>query len=365
MCSGYYSYAGGFDPQLPGMKSFAGQVVHPQEWPEDLDYAGKQVVVVGSGATAITLLPAMADDTAHITMLQRSPSYVAALPAEDAVADFLRRVLPAQTAHSIVRWKNATLSQIFYQFCRRAPKSATRLLQAGVRRRVGDAVAIDPHFTPAYRPWDQRLCMAPDGDLFETLKSGKASIVTDRIVTITPTGIDLASGHHLEADIIITATGLEMVAGGGISLSVDGVNVEVANELVYKGLMFADVPNFAWCVGYTNASWTLRADLSSQYVCRFINYLDEHDLDFGFPHNHDRKMATRPVLDLDAGYVRRAADRLPKQGTQAPWQLRQNYFRDVVTMHWSRVDQSMTFGRATAPKVGGQRAVSGQRAKVD
>lgn len=350
VCSGYYSYAGGFDPQLPGMQSFAGQVVHPQEWPEDLDYAGKRVVVIGSGATAITLLPAMADDTTHITMLQRSPGYIATLPSKDTVADLLRRVLPAQTAHSLVRWKNVTVSQGFYQFCRRAPKAATRLLQAGVRRQVGDAIDIDPHFTPAYRPWDQRLCMVPDGDLFEKLTSGKASIVTDRIVTITPTGIELASGRHIEADIIVTATGLEMLAIGGISLSVDGMDVDVANELVYKGLMFADVPNFAWCVGYTNASWTLRADLSSQYVCRLINYLDEHQMDFGFPHSHDRDMDTRSVLDLDAGYVRRAADRLPKQGTQAPWQLRQNYFRDSVTMRWSRVDQSMVFGRATAPR---------------
>ena len=270
MCSGYYSYKGGFTPTFPGLEKFEGQVIHPQKWPEDLDYTGKQVVVIGSGATAVTLVPAMAETAEHVTMLQRSPSYITALPAKDALADSIRKWLPEQRAHSIVRWKNVTITQALYQLCRRAPKFATKLLQDGVKKHVGENVAIDPHFVPAYQPWDQRLCLVPDADLFVALRSGKASIVTDQIATFTPSGIDLKSGEHLDADIVVTATGLKMVAAGELDLEVGGKHLSTGDTLVYKGLMFSGVPNFAWCVGYTNASWTLRADLSSRYVCRFF-----------------------------------------------------------------------------------------------
>ena len=345
LCSGYYSYRGGFAPAFPGIDKFQGRVVHPQQWPDDLDYAGKRVVVIGSGATAVTLIPSMAETAEHVTMLQRSPSYITALPANDVLADAIRRRLPAQRAHSIVRWKNITLTQGMYQVCRRAPKLATRLLQGGVRRHVGDNVAIDPHFTPAYKPWDQRLCLVPDGDLFNSLRSGKASVVTDRIAAFTPTGIDLESGGHLDADIVITATGLKMVAVGELELEVDGTPVKTGETLVYKGLMFSGVPNFAWCVGYTNASWTLRADLSSRYVCRFLDYLDRHGFDYGVPASDEGDPDQRPILDLTSGYVMRAVDFLPKQGSRSPWRLRQNYFLDSATMWFSRINESMRFGR--------------------
>lgn len=344
-CSGYYSYDGGYAPPLPGIDSFEGEVIHPQRWPEEFDYTGKRVVVIGSGATAVTLVPAMADEVEHITMLQRSPSYVTALPAKDVVADKLRDHLPEKVAHSVVRWKNVTVTTAFYQLCRRAPETATKLLKAGVRKEVGDSVDVDPHFTPRYHPWDQRLCMVPDGDLFEVLKSGKASIVTDRIATFTPHGIDLESGEHLDADIVITATGLQMVAAGDIDLTVDGVAQVPGDEVVYRGLMSSGIPNFAWCVGYTNASWTLRADLSSRYVCRFLNYLDEHHYDYGVPQIDDPTMPRRPILDLSSGYMQRAIDYLPKQGTKAPWLLRQNYFLDTASMRLGRIDRDMRFGR--------------------
>ena len=345
LCSGYYSYQGGFEPSFPGLDSFEGRVIHPQKWPEDLDYSNKRVVVIGSGATAVTLVPAMAESAAHVTMLQRSPSYITALPAKDALADILRKYVPEQKAHTIVRWKNVTLGQALYQVCRRAPKFATKLLQSGVRKHVGEGVAIDPHFTPAYGPWDQRLCLVPDADLFKALRSDKASIVTDQIRTFTPTGIDLVSGDHLEADIVITATGLKMVAVGELEITVDGERVSTGDTLVYKGLMFSGVPNFAWCVGYTNASWTLRADLSSRYVCRFLNYLDAKHYDFGVPVAVAGDADKRPILDLSSGYVMRAVDYLPKQGSRSPWRLRQNYFLDSATMLFSNLDQSIRFGR--------------------
>jgi cation diffusion facilitator CzcD-associated flavoprotein CzcO len=352
MCSGYYSYQGGFTPNFPGLEKFEGRVIHPQKWPEGLDYTGKRVVVIGSGATAVTLIPAMAETAEHVTMLQRSPSYITALPAKDALADSIRKWLPEQRAHSIVRWKNVTITQLLYQLCRRAPKFATKLLQSGVKKHVGDAVAIDPHFSPAYQPWDQRLCLVPDADLFKALRRGKASIVTDQIATFTPTGIDLKSGEHLDADIVITATGLKMVAAGELDLEVGGRHLNTGDTLVYKGLMFSGVPNFAWCVGYTNASWTLRADLSSRYVCRFLNYLDQNGFDFGVPADEDLGVEKRPILDLNSGYVMRAVDFLPKQGPKSPWRLRQNYFLDSATMLFSRIDESMRFGRRRSMPVG-------------
>ncbi|GLK88277.1 flavin-containing monooxygenase [Pseudomonas turukhanskensis] len=344
VCSGYYDYAGGFSPQFPGSEQFKGQMIHPQKWPENLDYTDKNVVVIGSGATAVTLVPAMADKARHITMLQRSPSYIASLPARDAIADVLRKVLPEQRAHSLVRWKNVLLTLGFFQFCRRAPGLARKLLRFGVKRALPAGYAVDTHFNPTYQPWDQRLCAVPNGDLFQALKSGKAEMVTEQIDTLTETGIRLRSGQELTADIIITATGLKLQACGGMLLEVDGVPVEIGDTLAYKGMMLSNVPNFALCVGYTNASWTLRSDLASGYVCRVLNYMDENGYKMCVARQVGSAVEKRPLLDISAGYVLRAADVLPKQGPGAPWQLKQNYILDLFNLRYSPLeDGTLTF----------------------
>ncbi len=346
LCSGYYSYESAHAPEFPGAQRFRGQIVHPQWWPEDLDYTGKRVVVIGSGATAVTLVPAMSDKAAHVTMLQRSPSYITSLPGQDRIADALRAVLPANVAHRVVRGKNVALALGLYQFCRRFPNLARRALHARIVDMLPEGFPVDSHFTPRYDPWDQRLCLVPDGDLFKSLASGKASIVTDTIETFTESGIRLTSGQQLDADIIVTATGLKIVPCGNIRLSVDDRAIDLASTLVYKGLMLSDVPNLAWCVGYTNASWTLRADLSSRYVCRLLNYMDRHGYDQAAPRTNLQDDELRPLLGLTSGYVTRAADELPKQGAKAPWYLRQNYILDRLTMTFGRVDDpSMSFSR--------------------
>ncbi|MCW2831651.1 MAG: FAD-containing monooxygenase EthA [Aeromicrobium sp.] len=347
LCSGYYSYDTGFTPDFPGLESFDGQVVHPQFWPDDLDYAGKKVVVIGSGATAVTLIPSMADDVEHITMLQRSPTYITTLPAEDKVAHLMRRVLPDRLAHRTVRRKNAIITIGFYLFCRRVPKAATRLLLSRAERQLPEGSDMRD-FTPRYKPWDQRLCIVPNGDLFRAIRRGQASIVTDTIAAFTPTGIDLDSGQHLDADIVVTATGLQVVALGQIALEVDGRAIDPHDLYVYKGLMFSGVPNLAWCVGYTNASWTLRADLSSQYVCRLINHLDARGHDFGMPDPRGASGQPRPILDLTSGYVTRVADLLPQQGAAAPWTIRQNWLLDSRDMRRTDLDEAMVFGQAEA-----------------
>ncbi|MEJ7634047.1 NAD(P)/FAD-dependent oxidoreductase [Aeromicrobium sp.] len=342
LCSGYYSYDGGYQPEFPGLSSFEGQVIHPQFWPEDLAYADKKVVVIGSGATAVTLIPSMADDVEHITMLQRSPTYITTLPAEDKIAHVMRKVMPAKLAHRAIRRKNAIITIGFFQFCRRFPKAATKLLLGRAKRQLPDGTDMS-HFTPRYKPWDQRLCIVPDGDLFRTIRHGKASIVTDTIRSFTPTGVDLDSGEHLDADIVVTATGLQVVAFGQLELEVDGVKVDPHNVYVYKGLMFSGLPNFAWCVGYTNASWTLRADLSSQYVCQFINHLDAKGYAFGMPDPKGASGQPRPILDLTSGYVLRVAGQLPQQGTESPWTIRQNWLLDSYDMRRTDLDQDMVF----------------------
>jgi cation diffusion facilitator CzcD-associated flavoprotein CzcO len=344
VCSGYYDYAGGYSPEFPGSEQFKGQMIHPQKWPENLDYTDKNVVVIGSGATAVTLVPAMADKARHITMLQRSPSYIASLPARDAIADVLRKVLPEQRAHSIVRWKNVLLTLGFFQFCRRAPGLARKLLRFGVKRALPAGYAVDTHFNPKYQPWDQRLCAVPNGDLFQALKSGKAQMVTEQIDTLTETGVRLKSGEELAADIIVTATGLKLQACGGMQLEADGVHVDIGDTLAYKGMMLSNVPNFALCVGYTNASWTLRSDLASGYVCRVLNYMDENGYKMCVARQVGNAVEKRPLLDISAGYVLRAADVLPKQGPGAPWQLKQNYILDLFNLRYSPLeDGTLTF----------------------
>ncbi|MCA9597451.1 MAG: NAD(P)/FAD-dependent oxidoreductase [Myxococcales bacterium] len=352
LCSGYYKYDSAHSPPFPGKDRYQGTLIHPQWWPEDLDYGGKRVVVIGSGATAVTLVPALAERAAHVTMLQRSPSYIASLPAVDRFATAMRRLLSERAAHRVVRTKNVVLAVGFYQFCRRFPKQAARLLKYGVAQNLPKGYPVEKHFAPKYKPWDQRLCLVPDADLFLALSSGKASIVTDTIETFTEQGIRLSSGEELEADIIVTATGLELVPCGGIHFEVDDKTINPAQTLVYKGLMLRDVPNLAWCVGYTNASWTLRADLSSQWVCRLLNTMDRRGYDIATPRasgESETDTELRPLLDLTSGYVARANSALPKQGSKAPWYLRQNYILDFLTMQLGRVDdRTMTFSRREA-----------------
>jgi cation diffusion facilitator CzcD-associated flavoprotein CzcO len=351
LCSGYYSYAGGHVVDFPGRDEFAGPIVHPQEWPADLDYRDRRIVVIGSGATAVTLVPALAERAAHVTMLQRSPSYVVSRPLADPLADRLRSVLPGGLAHRAIRGRNVLLSTVFYEATRRWPQRMAELLRSGVAREVAGAVAVDPHFTPRYNPWDQRLCLVPDGDLFRVLRERKADVVTDRIERFTRTGILLESGHELPADVIVTATGLRMVAFGEIELTVDGEPVRPSDKTVYKGMMFSDVPNLAWCVGYTNNSWTLRADLTSRYVCRVLRYLDQHH------YTRCRPVITpgtagdarRPLLDLTSGYVQRAAALLPHQGGRTPWLYRQNYLLDLATMRLGRVNDGVLRFDRTVP----------------
>jgi monooxygenase len=344
LCSGYYKYESGYTPSFPGRDEFEGRLVHPQQWPEDLDYRGKRVVVIGSGATAVTLVPAMAADAAHVTMLQRSPTYIVSLPAEDPIANAIRQILPERFANSVARWKNVTFGMLFYQLCRRRPELAKRMIRSGIARELPPDFDIDKHFGPHYDPWDQRLCLVPDADLFHALKSGRASVVTDRIRTFTKKGILLESGEELAADIIVTATGLELLSCGGIRLGVDGKAVDLGRTYIYKGLLLGNVPNFALCVGYTNASWTLRAELSSKYVCRLIEYMDRHGHRQCVPRPDESSLEPQPLLGLMSGYVHRAVEHLPKQGSKAPWKLRQNYVLDRLGMTFGAVnDETMEF----------------------
>ena len=346
MCSGYYSYEAGYAPDFPGLGSFQGRVVHPQQWPEDLDYTGKRVVVIGSGATAVTLVPVMAETAGHVTMLQRSPTYVASLPGVDPVAAAANRYLPSRVAHQVNRAKSIVLTQFFYQFCQRFPRAARRLLAKMTAAQLPAGYPIDPDFTPRYNPWDQRMCMVPDGDLFKAIKDGRASVVTDVIDTFTATGMRLASGRELEADIVITATGLQLQLAGGAAIRVDGRPVAPGDTYTYRGCMLSSLPNFAVCIGYTNASWTLRADLSSQYVCRLIGHMDAHGYVAATP-VHGEDGTAKPLLDLSSGYVQRAVDIMPKQGARAPWKIRQNYLLDYFTAKYSDLTEGMAFTRAS------------------
>jgi len=346
-CTGYYRYDSGYEPVFPGAGNFRGQFVHPQHWPQDLDYSGKRVVVIGSGATAVTLVPAMSERAAHVTMLQRSPTYILMLPTRDGIADLLRKCLPTDLAHRAVRWKNILVSIGIYQLSRRAPDYARRLLRKAALASLPPGYEVDKHFNPRYQPWDERLCLVPDADLYRAISSGRASVVTDEIEALTENGIRLKSGEQIEADIIVSATGLRMLALGGISLTVDDVNVNVGKSFVYKGTMVSNVPNFAFCVGYTNNSWTLRADLASTFVCRVLNHMDRLGYCTCKPVCDPTSLAEQPLLNLSSGYVRRAAADLPKQGGKKPWVIRQNYILDMLTMKLSRMEDGiLTFGRA-------------------
>lgn len=349
LCSGYYSYAGGYAPAFAGAEDFRGRIVHPQAWPQDLDYRGKRVVVIGSGATAVTLVPAMSDQAAHVTMLQRSPTYVLSLPARDAIGNALRRVLPAKLAYALTRWKNVLLSQFFYQLCRRAPEVAKRLLRKGVAAQLPSDFAVDTHFKPRYNPWDQRVCFVPDNDLFTAINQGRASIVTDQVERFTESGIRLQSGAELPADIVVTATGLQMLALGGAQFVVDGEPVDLARTMSYKGMMLSGMPNLAYCVGYTNASWTLKADLASTYVCRLLNYMERHGYRRCVARNTDPGVRAEPLIDFSSGYVQRSIDQFPRQGSKAPWKLYQNYVLDLLMLKYGRIpEDALHFSGDTA-----------------
>ncbi|MGR8919386.1 MAG: flavin-containing monooxygenase [Gammaproteobacteria bacterium] len=331
MCSGYYNYEHGYTPEFEGTADFKGTIVHPQHWPEDLDYAGKRVVIIGSGATAMTLVPSMAKDAAMVTMLQRSPTYVISLPAEDAIANFLKKVLPEKLAYRLIRWKNIQMQRFIYRQTREKPEKMKARLLGMVRKALGPDYDVDKHFTPTYNPWDQRLCLVPDGDLFKAIRAGDAQVVTDEIERFTGTGIALKSGEQLEADIIVTATGLDMVVLGGAEFSVDGKPVSFPETYTYKGMMFSDVPNLVYTLGYINASWTLRSELVGEFVCRVVNHLDECGVSTCTPRlrDEDRNMGEYLLIDdFTPNYIKRAMHLFPRQGDRDPWRNTQNYTLD-------------------------------------
>jgi len=359
MCAGYYRYDAAHIPAFRDADRFRGTLIHPQWWPEDLDYTGKRVVVIGSGATAVTLVPAMAERAGHVTMLQRSPSYIASRPPQDAVADAVRAVLPPGIAHQIVRGKNVVLGMAFYQFCRRYPDAARRFLLRKIAEHLPPGYPIERHFTPSYRPWDQRMCLVLDADLFKAISSGRVSVVTDTIDAFTEAGIRVSSGEVLEADVVVMATGLELVPWGGIQMTVDDRAIVPRDVLVYKGMMMSGVPNLAWSLGYTNASWTLRADLTWRNVCRLLDYMDRHGHDQVTPTADPGAVAERPFLDLSSGYITRARDSFPRQGAQAPWYLRQNYILDFLSWRFGQIeDPALRFSHRRDRSMRAQPAVA-------
>jgi len=356
MCSGYYRYAAGYTPEWQGMNDFKGAFVHPQHWPENLDYSGKKVVVIGSGATAVTLVPEMAKTAAHVTMLQRSPTYMASRPAEDAIANWLRAHIPLKLAYGLTRWKNVLFQMFFYNMARKRPDKVKERLIGMVKEQLPEGYDITRHFTPRYNPWDQRLCLVPDNDLFLSIKEGKSSVVTDTIERFTDKGIKLASGETLEADIVVSATGLVLELLGGMKVHVDGREVNFAETVNYKGMMFSDVPNLASTFGYTNASWTLKADLTASYVCRLLNHMDHVGMRQATPRLRGVK-GVDPWLDFSSGYVQRTIQTFPKQAAEAPWRLHQNYARDLMDLKFGAVDDdAMEFSNPAPAKAAAHEA---------
>ncbi|MEZ5997385.1 MAG: NAD(P)/FAD-dependent oxidoreductase [Hyphomonas sp.] len=346
MCGGYYRYDTGYRPDFPGEENFKGKLIHPQFWPEDYDYSGKKVVVIGSGATAMTLVPSMADKAGHVTMLQRSPTYVVSRPAVDKAANFLRKILPDSWAYGIIRWRNVLLQQFFFRQTRAHPDKARERILGMVKEELPD-YDVETHFTPTYNPWDQRLCLVPDSDLFNAIKAGKASVETDHIETFTEHGIKLKSGKELDADVIVTATGLQLQFLNGVDVSLDGAKVDPGKLLNYKGVMLSNVPNLACTFGYTNASWTLKADLTSEYVCRLINLMDEKGVTSAMPRLDAYPNETEPFVDFSSGYFQRVMDQFPRQHTEAPWKLNQNYFVDRKNLRQLPIEDGvMTFATA-------------------
>jgi monooxygenase len=348
-CTGYYRYDEGYTPDFEGTDRFTGRIIHPQHWPDEVELAGQHVVVIGSGATAVTLVPALAEQAGHVTMLQRSPSYIASLPGRDPLARLLQRWLPHRVVYPIVRWKNILLQLGLYRLSKRRPHVVRRALRRQLQRKLPDHIDIDTHFRPDYDPWDQRLCLVPDDDLFEALGSGRASIVTDTIETFTEDGLALGSGRRLVADVIVTATGLNLLMLGGIDLRVDGDPVDPSRTIAYKGMMLTGVPNLVFATGYTNASWTLKADLVSDYACRLLAHMDAHGYDTVTPVPPRGNVELRPLIDLESGYVTRSLDQLPKQADRIPWRLHQNYLRDLKLFRRASLeDEGVRFERTPA-----------------
>ncbi|TDV55205.1 cation diffusion facilitator CzcD-associated flavoprotein CzcO [Actinophytocola oryzae] len=345
VCSGYYRYDKGYTPTIPGAEDFEGQVVHPQHWPADLDYTDKRIAVIGSGATAVTLVPAMADTAAHVTMVQRSPSYVMTLPGKDILAEKLQGRVPDRVLYPALRWKNVLTQMLAYQLSRHAPRLMRTLIRKGVLSQTPAGYDVDTHFAPKYAPWDQRMCFVPDGDLFTALRKGRATIVTGEIDRFTPAGLRMTTGEQVDADLVVTATGLNVQAVGGMTLTVDGTAIALGDTLAYKGMMLSGVPNFALTIGYTNASWTLKADLVATYVCRLLNHMAAHGYQVVTPVPADPGTDTEPIINLMSGYVLRSLDTLPKQGSAAPWRLHQNYPKDVLMLRRGPVDDEVRFDR--------------------
>jgi monooxygenase len=335
-CCGYYNYENGYEPDFPNIESFKGVKIHPQKWDDKLDYADKNVVIIGSGATAVTLLPKLAEKAKHVTMLQRSPTYIASMPREDKIANFLKRTFSAKFAHGLSRWKNILFGIGFYEFSRKYPNVIKNFLKKHIKNTLGEQYE-DRHFDPKYNPWDQRLCLVPDNDLFEAIKNGKAAIVTDTIKSFQPNGIELNSGETLPADIVVTATGLKVQLFGGMKISVDDKPIETGKAHAYKGVMLSEIPNFAIAVGYTNASWTLKCDLNCQFVARVLNYMKENNFSVVVPNFDYENLKSERLLDFDAGYILRAGDIMPKQGSKAPWKVHQNYIKDVFSLKYADV----------------------------
>ena len=348
-CGGYYDYEAGYRPEWPCEKEFGGQIVHPQAWPEDLDYSGKKVAVIGSGATAVTLVPSLAQKAAHVTMVQRSPTYIVSRPSRDRIAGFLQRILPARAAHSATRWKNILLTIFMYSRARKHPDRAAKVIQDLARKDLPAGYQVERDFSPTYKPWDQRLCLIPDGDLFASIRSGKVSMATGAIERFTPGGLRLVNGEDVPADIIVTATGLIVKLFGGIDLTVDGEKISPAERLIYKGMMLSGVPNFFLSFGYTNASWTLRSDVTARAVCKILNHMARRGFDVCIPREPKEGMERIPVISFSSGYVQRALPSLPKQGNRQPWLVPQNYVKDRLAMRFVPVDADLEFSRnATA-----------------
>ncbi len=352
--SGYYNYDEGYTPEFPGIENFDGTVVHPQHWPEDLDYANKNVVVIGSGATAVTLLPSLSEQAAKVTMLQRSPTYLISLSRYSRMANVARKVLPRNAAHLLIRTCSALMYSVFFLLCREAPGLVRRLLRRTAVANLPEGYDVDVHFKPRYNPWDQRICLIPDADLYNAISGGRAEVVTDVIDHFDTGGIALKSGGHLDADIIVTATGLQLQALGGATISMDGVEIEPRDRFVYKAHMLEDVPNLFWCVGYTNASWTLRADITARATAKLLAHMAAHGYTHAYPHRGNEPMAEKPSWDINAGYVLRSLHALPKSGTKRPWNVRQNYLADAIDYRFDRIEEAMMFGRVAdrAPLAG-------------
>jgi cation diffusion facilitator CzcD-associated flavoprotein CzcO len=349
--AGYYDYAGGFTPEFEGRDEFKGTIVHPQQWPEDLDYAGKRVVVIGSGATAVTLIPSMAQRAGHVTMLQRSPSYIISQPKRDPLANGLRRVLPDSTAYRITRTMNIARQRFIYSVSKKHPRAVRAVLRAQVKAQLPIGYDVDTHFKPRYDPWDERLCAVPNGDLFRAIRKGRASVVTDRIARFTGRGILLESGGELEADIIVTATGLNLLAFGGAELSLDGTPVALGEAVAYKSMMLSGIPNFAFAIGYTNSSWTLKVDLVCEHLCRMLAHMDAVGADTVMPTLSDASVELRPLLDFQAGYVQRSLSKFPKQGTSGPWTVEMSYAADRARLHDGPVtDDALHFSASTVAR---------------